>query len=532
MAIRILLILLLAAAAARSAPPAVTHVFPAGGQAGATVEVTAFGTFERWPVRGWVEGKGVAVKAGKAKGTLSVTIAADATPGPRWLRLIDEHGASAPLRFLVGKVPEAQEQEPNNDDATAQVISAPAVVNGRLLAAGDVDCFAVRLRKGETFVASLDAQRSLASPMDGVLQVVSDAGFVLAQNNDYHGLDPQVTLRVPEDGRYLVRVFAFPASPDASVRFAGGPRFVYRLTLTTGGFVDHAFPLAVERAKPSAVVLKGWNLAPADRQAILDSAEGDEATVFGRQSAGTASVRLEQHPCIIHARPGDAKSPQPITLPVTVSGKLERPGEAHAFRFQGRKGQTLHFLVESAALGFAVDPVLRVTGGSPAARELPLAGDGSTFAVPADGLYQLELRDLYEAGGPRHLYRLRALVAEPDFGLTVASTQFFLTPGKTLDVPVTVDRRHGFKAAVQLSATGLPDGVRVETVADSTLRFSAGVKVTASVPIQVVGRVKEKPAVVRHARAAVQDYAATVSHLWLHVGPTSPPAPTPTKKRR
>ena len=89
------------------------------------------------------------------------------------------------------------------------------------------------LRQPITLVASLDAQRSLASPMDGVLQVVSDRGFVLAQNNDYAGLDPQVTFRVPTDGRYVVRVFAFPATPDASVRFGGGDRFLYRLTLTT-----------------------------------------------------------------------------------------------------------------------------------------------------------------------------------------------------------------------------------------------------------------------------------------------------------
>src|SRR5262245_49937780 len=102
MSIRIFFLLFALAATAHAAPPAVTHLFPAGGQAGKSVEVTAFGTFERWPVRGWVEGKGIEVKAGKAKGSLTVSIAADATPGPRWLRLVDDHGASTPRRFLVG----------------------------------------------------------------------------------------------------------------------------------------------------------------------------------------------------------------------------------------------------------------------------------------------------------------------------------------------------------------------------------------------------------------------------------------------
>lgn len=543
MSIRIILLLLLFTSAASSAPPTVTHLFPAGGQAGTTVTVTAFGTFERWPVRAWVEGKGVEVVAGKAKGELRVTLAADATPGSRWLRLADEHGASTPRRFVVGTVAEVQEKESNDDLGTAQAVTTPVIVNGGLLRAGDVDCFAVALRKGETFVASLDAQRSLASPMDGVLQLVSNKGFVVAQNNDYHGLDPQITFRVPTDGRYVVRVFGFPAVPDASVRFAGGDRFLYRLTLTTGGFVDHAFPLAVERGKPSPVELLGWNIPVGASKGVIETGDEEEAPAFGRQLAGSARVRLEPHPCVVHARPTDAKSPQEIRLPVTVSGKLERPGETHLYRFEGKKGQTLLFQVESAALGFAVDPVVRVTsaeGGVVSQSSAPKRGgrgraapsSDPSFTVPSDGFYQLELRDLFEDGGPRHLYRLRAVIAEPDFGLTVPRDQFFLTPDKTVDVPVTVDRRHGHKDTIDLSVEGLPQGVRVETVGGTTLRLTAEEKMAASVPVRIVGRGKDKPATPRYAQTALADYGVSVAHLWLHVGTTTAAVPVPQKKTR
>jgi len=51
-----------------AAPPAVTSLFPAGAQRGTTVEVTAAGTFERWPVQAWISGHGVAVAPGKDKG--------------------------------------------------------------------------------------------------------------------------------------------------------------------------------------------------------------------------------------------------------------------------------------------------------------------------------------------------------------------------------------------------------------------------------------------------------------------------------
>ena len=66
------------------------------------------------------------------------------------------------------------------------------------------------------------------------------------------GIDPQIVFAVPKDGTYLVRTFGFPAVPDAAIRFTGSDVCIYRLTLTTGGFVDHAYPLAVARASPGA----------------------------------------------------------------------------------------------------------------------------------------------------------------------------------------------------------------------------------------------------------------------------------------
>ena len=46
---------------ADAAPPAITHLFPAGGQRGTSVSVTAAGTFASWPVQVWASGKGLTV---------------------------------------------------------------------------------------------------------------------------------------------------------------------------------------------------------------------------------------------------------------------------------------------------------------------------------------------------------------------------------------------------------------------------------------------------------------------------------------
>ncbi len=519
---------------AGAAPPVLTALFPAGGQRGTTVEVTATGTFAHWPVQGWADVKGVTVKAGREKGRLAVTIAADAAPGTCWLRVSDQEGASALRPFLIGTLPEVLEQEPNDDFKKPQPLaSARLTVNGRLAKSGDVDCFAVSLHKGETLVASLEANHTLASPMDGVLQVLSSEGFVLEQNHDYHGLDPQVLFAVPRDGTYLVRTFAFPSTPDASIRFAGGETFLYRLTLTTGGFAEYASPLAVSRTRPAPVALVGWNIPEAARKMEVGPLDASNTLrVFHKDVANAVVVRVEAHPVLVQSKPNDHQHPQTIPLPVTVSGHLEKAGEKHFYRFSAKKGERLQFQIEAQALGFPLDAILRVLDGS--GKQLARsengrkAGDPELAFTPAqDGIYQLEVSDLHAEGGPRALYRLRALLPEPDYALTVASDRFLLTPGKPLDIPVTIERRQGFAAAVELHVEGLPVGVTAAPLPlapaakTGTLRLTAGASATSGA-VRIVGKVKGKDALTRSAQTAIPGFSATTTHLWLTVPSKSP----------
>ena len=136
---------------AGAAPPTFTTLFPAGGQRGTKVSVMASGTFTSWPTECWASGKGVTVSAGKQKGQWTVTIAADAVPGTYWLRAHDKEGGSNLRPFLVGTLPEVTEKEPNDSPLQAQPLKGPGVVvNGRLQNAGDVDCFSIEAKKGQT----------------------------------------------------------------------------------------------------------------------------------------------------------------------------------------------------------------------------------------------------------------------------------------------------------------------------------------------------------------------------------------------
>jgi hypothetical protein len=431
-------------------------------------------------------------------------------------------GASALRPFFIGTLPEVMEQEPNDDAKKPQQLpSSSVVVNGRLAKAGDVDCFAVSLHKGETLVASLEANRVLGSPMDGVLQLLSADGFVLEENNDDHGLDPQLTFTVPKDGSHVVRVFAFPAEPDASIRFAGGENYVYRLTLTTGGFADHAFPLAVPRTDPGSVAIVGWNVPDAAKKLAVKP-DGDLVTLWHPQLANTAFVLIEPHPCVVKSRPNSRTSPQRVTLPVTISGQIDAAGDIDTYEFAAKKGQSLRFHIDARSVGSQLDPLLRLTdaagkrlaqaddaaGGKAGARDAELA-----FMVPQDGNYRLEVRDLGGLGSFRHFYRLRALVPEPDYALTVAADRFTLAAGKSLDIPVTIEQRNGFNREVVVGIEGLPPTVTA-TVKSSgksaTLHLEAKGQVSSA--FHIVGRIAGRTDLTRTATTTTG-----TPYLWLTV---------------
>ncbi len=486
-------------------------------------------------MRAWVDHPGVEIKPAKGKGKLTVSVAANTAPGTYWIRLFDDQGASALRPFVVGTLPEVVEQEPNDDAKKPQMLpSSSVVVNGRLEKAGDVDCFAVKLRKGETLVASLDAQRTLGSPMDGVLQVLSADGFVLEENNDDSGPDPLVVFTARSEGSYVVRTFAFPAEPDASIRFAGGENYVYRLTLTTGGFADHPWPLAVARTDPGSVEVVGWNIpAEAKMLKVTPATGSDSVGKLGHaQLAGTVSVLIEPHRCVVAIEPNDRKKPQAITLPVTISGRINPAGDVDVFEFAAKKGERLVFRADARSVGSLLDPVLRLSDAT--GKQLAKADDSSagkagardavlSFTVPQDGTFRIEMRDQGGHGSSfDHFYRLRVLRAEPDYSLSVATDRITLAPGKPLDIPVTVERRDGFDGEVEVAVEGLPEGVTAAAVKSSgaagksvILRFEAKAGTTFA-SIQIVGKVTGKTDLRRTATAVGAPFAPT-PHLWLSV---------------
>jgi len=462
-----------------AAPPKVNHLFPAGGQRGQSIVVTAAGEFSNWPVQVWFDRPGLAATCDPEKGKLKIAIAADAAPGTYWLRIHDAEGAAALRPFIVGTLPEMEEVETNYIPSKLSPTEPRITINGRLRKNGDEDGFLIPLQKGQTLVASLQAHSVLGSPLDAVLQVCEMTlrtdpitrepqmeAFVSAQNHDAIGLDPQIAFTARQDGQYLVRLFAFPSEPNSTIGFAGGENCVYRLTLTTGGFVDHALPLALPRDE-AQVRLAGWNLP---EPATIDVPSGDEplAWLFHPDAAGAWPVPRITRPSIVATDASDPSQPQEVQLPVTVSGRLESANDADAFAFVGTKGQKVRVQVEARSLGFPTDATVALldAAGQVVAEQDDTGRDDRDPTLSAtlatDGQHRIVLRDLSGRGGLRMAYRLTIATPEPDFELSLAADSFVLAADKPLEIPLSVTGLEGFSESVEIRVLDLPKGVTAE----------------------------------------------------------------------
>ena len=527
-------LLALSAGSAYAAPIA-THIFPTGGPRGQTVEVTVFGGFDTWPVKVWSSDKSITAVASKTKGQFAITIAVDAVPGIYWLRFYDETGASALRPFAVSTFPECREVEPNDDAAHAQPIALPNLVNGQLQKNGDVDLFAVTLKKGQTLVAALDAHFPFRSPMDAVLQIVSKSGFVLEQNHDHRGLDPLIAFTAPDDGTYYVRLFAFPSSPDSSIHFAGGVNSVYRLTLTTEAYADFAFPLAVNREKSASVSVVGWNVPKAALAAVpVVTNEVVWQNVLTPLSRNPIRIRRETH-AVIEA----PKAETPIPPPFSASGVISEAGQPAKYRILAKKGTTLQITAHGPSLGLAITPALRLLDAvgkvlQNAQPDNPSNDITLKFGVPADGVYALEVRDLHGSASPRHAFLLRVLVEQPDFHLALEGDHFTVVPGKPTEIPITVAKTGGFAGDIEVSAVGLPADVKVEVVPSDgkkpiVVKLTTE-KVGASVPFQFVGRSKDGKITNRIAEFKMPDFEIATTDIWLTTTATVVVEPPKKKK--
>jgi hypothetical protein len=446
--------------------PRLLTMSPMGGQAGTSFEVTITGenidgANELLFSHPKITAKPKVSDAGKAEAnTFVVTIAADAPQGVHDARVLSRLGISSSRAFSVSGLPEVTRVKPNTSLETALELKPNSICNAVMTPRG-VDFYAFQAAKGKRFVVDC-AARGIDSKLNPVLIIADAKGRDLLADRRVGLLD----FKAPADGKYFVKVHG--------LTFQGSPAHFYRLALLEEPGTGPA------PRQPSTTTVSSFSWVP------------DEASKLSKVA--------ETEPNNQHAQA------QKITPPCEIQGRFYPAADVDTFEFTAKRGDVWWVEVASERLGLPTDPfvlVQRVTrNGSeeklddvaefndipspikPSSNgysyDGPVYDAGSADAlgkveIKEDGLYRLQLRDLF--GGTRsearHVYRLIIRKPAPDFALAAwalhmnlrngdrnaLSKPMALRAGTTMAFEVVVMRRDGFDGEIELGMSDLPEGV-------------------------------------------------------------------------
>lgn len=451
-------------------------------------------------------------------------------PGVREYRIATDQSVSSVGHLLVTDFPVVVETDADNSlPGTAQRVGVPAAVCGVIEAFEDVDHFRISGRAGQELVCQIYAQRVTRSIhcmaiqypkihlMDAYLTLRDPRGRVIAENDNFIGGDSLLHCRLPASGEYDLEV--------RDSRYAGDPRYVYCVEISERPVTLATFPIGIELGASTAVEL--IRSRPVNVKDVLESAgrvtwQSPAAARAGWERVWARGVAGEDNPVprLVSRDPQLAVSGQNLSLqtatrvklPVGLSGRFQKPGQTHYFRFSSQENAVTRFDVQSQQQGFAVDSVLQVldAGG----KRLAASDDGYFtkdarlyFRAPATGEYVVALRDLNRRAGTRFVYHLQAEPSGPDFEIHGEYYYGMLAPGGHVAWFVRLNRLNGFGGPVEILVDNLPAGVTCQPATipagmdHCALVFSADKK--ASVNASLV-RVRGKARLTRAGGSTIE----------------------------
>src|SRR5215510_7356633 len=368
-------------------PPTISMIAPHGGQRGTTITFAIEGTnltrasqilFDDPTIKGKIvnvadQGPDKIERtpgstappiddvAVKNQVTVEVSLGANAMVGRHTLRLRTPLGTTNLGVFYVGALPEISEVEPNNNLASAQKITTPVTINGVLETANDVDCYRLEAKAGQELVFEVVAS-AIRSNLDSTLTLLDEKGRVLASNENFNGKpDSLLAYTFTQSGAYIVRI--------SDALNGGSKRHFYRLTIGELPYVASVFPLGVSKIAGGQIVLEGFNLGDVHTARVAPSKTETETipvtvTTAKGQPLNRVRIALGAYPEIIEREPNDDLSrAQPVTLPVTINGRIGKENgdkDQDVFGFKARKGQRIVFSVMAQRLGSLLDSVIEV----------------------------------------------------------------------------------------------------------------------------------------------------------------------------
>ena len=542
-------------AAKNTAPPAeppapfIDFLFPAGGERGKSLEITASGTGLAGASTVSVGGGGVAAKIVKVTDettvALAVTVAADAELGEHDVRLTTVGGVSNRFRFIVGELPEVNQTRPNFEPKQAQLLpSLPVVVNGQVFEA-DRDYYRFTAKEGQLLVFDVQGRALLpfmadAVPgwLDACLTLSDGNGKELAYVDDYHlKPDPVLFFQVPKDGQYVIEIH--------DILFRGRGNFVYRLKIGVLPYITRISPLGGRRGTTVPVQLFGVNL-PAKTLDLTIPADAPPLLPIEVQQDGL-------HSNTVYFAVGDApevqrvaanetpKNATRVQAPVTINGRIERPGELHHYTFHAKANRKLVMEIRARRLDSPLDSILTLFDPKgievaenddtvdPAATLATNHADSRlVYTTKAAGDYVLRVADVQGNGGEDYAYRLEIGPPRPDFALRITPDNVRVGQGESTVVAVVALRKDDFNGEIQLELKDLPPGFIASEALIAAGQDQTRLTITAPPGAPrgvfsptILGSAKlDKDATVPVVRKAVPAEAMKQSFFYQHNVPT------------
>ena len=519
----------------QAAYPEFTGTKPNGGQKGTDVSLTLSGNrladfdglifFSPGFTLKKVE------KAENNKVECVIGIAPDTLLGNHLIRIRTKSGVSHTRQFFVGRFPNVEENEPNNDVEAPQPIALNQTVEG-VVQNEDVDHYKVTVKKGQRISVEVDGLRLGYTVFDPYVAIIDKDRFEKAFSDDtiLHRQDGYCSFIAEYDGDYIVQI------RESSYRGSGNS--FYRLHVGSFRRPDVVYPAGGKAgSKVKVRFIEGTSGQSFEEEAVLPAEADPEYMIYATSQEPAPSgnpFRVMPFDNVLESEPNDeqAKASPAITgEPVALNGIIDKPGDVDFFKVPLKKGQKVEMAGFAQALGSPLDMVIGVynaKGGSLGAND---DGGGrrrldSKFAVniPADGDYFIKVADHLERGGPNFVYRIELKASEPE--LTFSSPQFTVNDTHYRQF-IAVPRGGRYATLVNISrnnvagdftfdAPGLPAGVKfltdypVKDLQNMPLLFEAAADAPlghATVPIRlkpvdpavkVTGKLRQEFDVVRN----------------------------------
>ncbi len=488
---------------------------------------------------------------------VDVTVAPDAEPGERELRLVTRRGVSNPLPFYVGQVPETSKKPMVT--ATQQVlgkesqalrrrlpgededrITVPCTVNGQI-ASGEVHRYQFQGRRGQRLVISTLGRQLVPFIADAVpgwfqpvLALYDANGKEVAYDDDYQFKpDPTILYEVPKDGEYAFTI------RDSLYR--GREDFVYRITIGELPFVTSVFPLGGPVGAPARPKLKGWNLQGAELTPLpAEAGSGIESLAAKRKGfvSNRVPFALDALPEAFEKEPNNTPAgAQKVTLPIIVNGRIDKADDRDVFQFTGKSNEVVVAEVMARRLDSPLDSVIKLTDA--AGTLLAFNDDHEELAaglnthpadsylmarLPADGVYYLHLGDTARQGGEEYGYRLRLSAPQPDFDLRVVPSSLSFRGKSSGTLTIYAQRKDGFTGPIKLTLKDPPAGFSAYPVTLSATQTVTRLTVKTTlestpepVAVSIVGTAKAGTQEL--TRQAVPAEDRMQAFLWRHLVP-------------